>query len=266
MSAAGGVADNPALFPGATPKDPTYQPEKINAFELGGKFQYLGGRAQTNIAGFYNDLSNQQLQAIAIGCTVQLCGYDSGIPGARLIINAGKSRVYGIEVESSVSPTPGLKFDVGYAYLNTKLQEFDPPTLQPGGVYAFIRPSAEGGALPLSPKHRVTATASYTLPLDESIGDISIGATYTHTAKSVANDTVPAEFGVMPASDLVNLNLDWKAVAGSTIDLAAFVTNLTKEKFPVNVAGNWSSNGYESWVTNVPRMYGLRVKYRFGAN
>ena len=70
----------------------------------------------------------------------------------------------------------------------------------------------------------------------------------------------------MPASDLVNLNLDWKAVAGSTIDLAAFVTNLTKEKFPVNVAGNWSSNGYESWVTNVPRMYGLRVKYRFGAN
>ena len=70
----------------------------------------------------------------------------------------------------------------------------------------------------------------------------------------------------MPASDLVNLNLDWKSVGGSTFDIAAFVTNLTKEEFPVNVAGNWSSNGYESQVTNVPRMYGLRVKYRFGVD
>jgi iron complex outermembrane receptor protein len=50
------------------------------------------------------------------------------------------------------------------------------------------------------------------------------------------------------------------------IDLSAFATNVTKEEFPVNVANNWASNGLESFVTNVPRMYGLRLKYRFGSN
>jgi iron complex outermembrane recepter protein len=242
-----------------------WDPEKIDAYEIGLKAEFRGAvRGYFNVAGFYNDLTNQQLQTIAIGCSVALCGYDSGIPGARIIVNAGKSRVYGVEVESSITPFTGLKLDVGYAYLNTKLQEFTPPTLAPGGVYAFLIPAEEGGPLPLSPKHRITATATYALPLDESIGRISFGVTWTHTAKSVANDTVPDRFGIMPASDLINLNFDWKEVAGSSFDIAAFVTNLTKEVFPVNVAGNWSSNGYESQVTNVPRMYGVRVKYRFG--
>jgi iron complex outermembrane recepter protein len=239
----------------------TWDPEKIDTYEVGAKASFRGAvSGYFNIAAFYNDLTNQQLQAIAVGKP------ESGIPGARIIVNAGKSRVYGVEVESSISPFEGLKLDVGYAYLNTRLQDFTPPVLAPDSPFATVNPAVTGGPLPLSPKHRVTATATYTLPLDESIGDISIGATYVHTGKQVANDTIPARFGIMPASDLVNLNLDWKSVAGSSFDVAAFVTNLTKEEFPVNAAGNFSSNGYESWVTNVPRMYGVRLKYRFGGN
>jgi iron complex outermembrane recepter protein len=242
-----------------------WEPEKIDTYEVGAKASFRGAvSGYFNIAGFYNDLSNQQLQAIAIGCSVATCGYDGGIAGARIIVNAGKSRVYGVEVESSITPVEGLKLDVGYAYLNTKLQSFVPPVLVPGGPFANIVPAVAGGPLPLAPDHRVTATATYTLPLDESIGDISIGATYTYTSEQLANDTIPERFGILPSSNLVNLNLDWRSVAGSTFDIAAFVTNLTKEEFPVNAAGNYVSNGYESLVTNVPRMYGVRLKYRFG--
>lgn len=237
----------------------TWEPEKIENYEVGAKAEFNGAvQGYFNISGFYNDLTNQQLQAIAIGKPT------SGIPGARIIVNAGKSRVYGIEVESSITPFTGFKLDVGYAWLNTKLQEFLAPTLAPDSPYAFIIPSVSGGPLPLSPKHRVTATATYTLPLDESIGEVSIGVTYTHSAKNVANDTTP--FGVMPSSDLLNLNFDWKSVGGSNLDIAAFVTNVTNEKFPVNVGGNWSSNGYESLITNVPRMFGARFKIHFGGN
>jgi iron complex outermembrane receptor protein len=242
-----------------------WEPEKIDTYEVGAKASFRGTvSGYFNVAAFYNDLTNQQLQAIAIGCTIATCGFDSGIPGARIIVNAGKSRVYGVEVDSSISPFTGFRLDVGYAYLNTRLQEFVPPVLAAGSPFATIVPAVTGGPLPLSPKHRVTATATYTLPLDESIGDISLSATYTYTSEQLANDTIPERFGVMPASNLVNLNLDWKSVAGSTVDISAFVTNLTKEEFPVNAAGNWASNGYESWITNVPRMYGVRLKYRFG--
>ncbi|MCB2076956.1 MAG: TonB-dependent receptor, partial [Novosphingobium sp.] len=234
-----------------------WDPEKVDTYEIGAKASFNGAvRGYFNVTAFYNDFTAQQLQAIAIGKP------GSGIPGARIIVNAGKSRIYGVEVDSSVSPFEGFKLDVGYAYLKTKLQEFTPPTLAADSPFAEIRPQVTGGPLPLSPKHRVSATATYTLPLDDSIGKVSFGATFTHTSSQVASDTSP--FGIMPASDLLNLNFNWNSVAGSPIDLAAFVTNVTKEEFPVNTANSWGSYGFETVVTNVPRMYGLRLKYSFG--
>lgn len=241
----------------------TWEPEKVDTYELGAKASWRGSvPGFFNIAAFYNDLQNQQVQASATGCTISTCGFNSGLPGARVIVNAGKSRIYGVEVDASIAPFAGFKLDVGYAYLQTKLVESTPILRAPDSPFVSIIPPVEGEPLPLSPKHRLTATASYTLPLDESIGDVSLSATYTYTSKQIANETTP--FGLMPESNLLNLNLNWNAVAGLPVDLAAFVTNVTKEEFPVNVAGNWTSGGYDTWVTNVPRMYGLRLRYNFG--
>jgi len=39
----------------------------------------------------------------------------------------------------------------------------------------------------LSPHHKLSLSANYTLPLDESIGKITIGATFTHTSKTRTN-------------------------------------------------------------------------------
>jgi iron complex outermembrane receptor protein len=236
----------------------TWLPEKVDNYEIGAKTSFSSGslRGFFNIAGFWNDFSDQQLSVTVIGRP------GSGIPGARVIVNAGKSRIRGVEVDASVTAFDAFKLDLGYAYLDTVLQEFVPRELPPNSPFFPPQAIPTGGDLPFSPKHRITATATYTLPLDESIGEISIGATFVHTTSQVADLQSP--FGLMPKSDLLNLNLNWNSVAGMPIDLAAFVTNVTKEEFPVNVANNWASNGLESVVTNVPRMYGLRVKYRFG--
>jgi iron complex outermembrane recepter protein len=242
----------------------TWDPEKVDTYEIGAKTTFNSGsvRGFFNIAGFWNEFSDQQLSATVVGKP------GSGIPGARVIVNAGKSRIKGVEVDASATFFDSLKFDLGYAYLDAKLLEFvprplpaDSPFFDP--VFPPIDPN-NPPPLPFSPKHRVTATATYTLPLDESIGRISFGATYTHTSSQVASEQTP--FGVMPASDLLNLNVNWNSVAGMPIDAAFFMTNVTNEKFPVNVANNWQSNGFEAHVTNVPRMYGFRLKYRFGAN
>lgn len=240
----------------------TWEPEKVDTYEVGAKSSFRGSvSGYFNVAGFYNDFRNQQLSAIAVGCTVASCGFDSGIPGARVVVNAGKSRIWGVEVDASATVFGSLRFDAGYAYLNTKLQEFVDPVLPPNSPYAFVIASEVGGPLPLSPKHRVTLGASYTLPVAESVGRVSAGVTFVYTSKQVADDSSP--FGVLPSSNLVNLNVDWKSVAGLPVDASAFVTNLTKEAVPVNSSGNWSSLGYESVVTNQPRMYGLRLRYNF---
>jgi iron complex outermembrane receptor protein len=234
-----------------------WQPETVNTYELGSKTSFSGAvRGYFNFAAFYNDFQNQQLAVTAVGKT------GTGIGGARIIINAGKSRIWGLEADASANPFNRLKLDLGYAYLDTKLQAFSPPDLSASPYQAPPAPPL-GGDLPLSPHHRLTATATYTLPLDEDIGQVSLGATYVYTSKQVAAiDTSP--FSQLPSSKLLNLNLSWESIRELPVDFSAFVTNVTQEQFPVNVGSNWSTTGYESFVTNAPRMWGLRLRYRFG--
>ena len=58
-------------------------------------------------------------------------------------------------------------------------------------------------------------------------------------------------------------NLHWNSVAGKPVDLSLFVTNLTKEKFFTNKLGG-SSFSLDSGIVNEPRMFGARVRVRFG--
>ena len=134
-------------------------------------------------------------------------------------------------------------------------------------------PSTASPKPSLAPKNRITATATYFLPLDESIGRISVGATFTHTDKyfaSHSNDAafaagkIPFNASIAPATDLLNLNLNWKSVAGSPVDLALFATNVTKEKYYVAPAGSISTLGAEYLFLGEPRMYGVRLRFNFG--
>ena len=52
---------------------------------------------------------------------------------------------------------------------------------------------------------------------------------------------------------------------GQPFDLAFFMTNATNEKFPLNVANFYGTAGFESQNPNEPRMWGFRLKYRFGS-
>lgn len=122
--------------------------------------------------------------------------------------------------------------------------------------------SAAGDVLAYSPKHRLTLTGTWTLPLDDSIGQISLGATYVYTAQQTATKASP--FGVLPASNLVNLNVGWNNVLGNPVDIAFFMTNATNKFAPLSVANGWASNGFEAYVVNPPRMWGIRARVRFG--
>ena len=247
----------------------TWEPEKLDSFEVGAKASLRGGSVNGyfNVAGFYNNFSNQQIFASLIAKP------NSGISGGAAIINSGKSRLYGIEVDSSLTFFDSLRLDVGYTYLNTKVKQLTTPTLDPNSPFALIIPNANtGDPLAYSPKHKLTVTGTYTLPLDESIGRMSFGATYAYTAKQLYTRSergLAAQLGlpdpgVLEASNLVNLNFNWDNVAGTPIDFAAFVTNLTKEKYRTAINQGFVSAGFSNDAYGAPRMYGMRLRYRFG--
>ena len=236
----------------------TWEPEKVDTYEAGVKASFRGAvPGYFNIAGFYNNFSNQQIAAGLIAKPT------SGLGGGTSIINAGKSRIYGIEADAAVTLFDSLKLEGGYTYLNTKLLSIVVPTLPAESPYQTITPTAVAGReLALSPKHRLTATATYTLPLDESIGTLSVGATYVYTARQTA--VLSSPIGRLPASNLLNLNASWKNVAGAPVDLSLFMTNVTNKAYPVAVTNSYNSAGFDSYIMNEPRMWGLRLRYSFG--
>ena len=241
-----------------------FGPEKVDTYEVGAKASFTGAvRGYLNIAAFYNNFGDQQLQVNALPRP------GSGIAGANVTVNAGKSVIKGVEIDGSIRPLQGLQLDVGYAFLDTKLKSIDFPAIDPNSPYLQFVPPLVGEDLPLTPKHRVTLTGSYQLPLAESIGQIKFGATYTYTDTQNAVPRLLASgavnpFAVLPSSELLNLNVNWDNVLGGPVDLSAFVTNVTNERVRLNLANGYASTGVEAAIYGPPRMFGVRARYRFG--
>ncbi|HEX8031649.1 MAG TPA: TonB-dependent receptor, partial [Vicinamibacterales bacterium] len=252
----------------------SWAPEKTDNFEVGAKASFRGAvSGYVNFAAFYNKLANQQIFAQLIPDATNAA---RGVAGGNAVVNAGKSRIYGAEIDASVLFFDSLRFDAGYTYLNTKIQSASPAATRGDGTplgdflvgspFDRIIPTAKvGSAFTSTPKHKLTVTGTYTLPLDESIGKISFGATWAHSSKSINDAAVPEivngiPLGLTPANDIINLNFDWKGVAGSPVDLALFVTNVTKEEFTVASTGAWNSAGVAEILLNQPRFYGVRLR------
>lgn len=231
-------------------------PEKVDAYEIGAKYAFRGELSgYFNVAGFYNDFSDQQL------ATSLIPSLGSTASPAQAIINAGKSRITGLEVDSVLKYSL-FSIAVGYTYLDTKLKSFTPLDF-PG--YLPAAPNSDlGGPLPLSPKHKLTISPSVEIPVDESLGRVSLGATYLYTSSQVTSAAAVTPFGTVPSFEIFNLNLNWDSVGGAPVDLALFATNLFNEKYYTFMGGGWQSTGIEYGTMGMPRMYGARLRFRFG--
>jgi iron complex outermembrane recepter protein len=274
-----------------------YDKEKVDTFEVGAKASWRGSMpGYFNISAFHNNFSDQQLQ---IG--VQ-CNPTANCPQTTVILNTGKSRLQGFEVEAGITPFEGLRLKASYAYLKTKLVEVVDVTqfvLSQNNTLAGLdlRPVPVGSPIPNAVPHKLVLEASYTLPLDESIGRITFGGTMVYTSKYRAVSDPPvlgdcsvsptgaaqtvntninafncgaaspprfaSEYGILPSSKVFNLNFNWEDVGGAPIDLAAFVTNVTKERVILH-SNVQVGSGFLSSIIGEPRMYGFRLKYKFG--
>ncbi|HEY0960400.1 MAG TPA: TonB-dependent receptor [Novosphingobium sp.] len=239
----------------------SWRPESLDNYEIGLKSSFRGAvSGYFNIAGFYNDLKDQQVFGGLGSLDTSIVSGGSGIA------NAGKSRIQGFEVESSISPLDGLKFDVGYAYLDTKILEFVPPVVN-FPFQGFFPRANVGDPLNFAPKHRLTVTGTYRLPLNEDMGRLSVGATYTYTSKQFVESGfsgIPVQFRNLPSYEVVNLNINWDKFMDSPVDLAVFVTNLTNNAYAVSAGNGWQSFGYTDWQYAPPRMFGVRARVNFG--
>jgi iron complex outermembrane receptor protein len=270
---AGGVTSNAPI------DHRTFSPESVDDFELGLKTAFRGAvRGTFDVDLFYNNFTNQELQFGFNAKVNPLTGASAPVSPTTAIINAGKSRIYGAEVDASLIPFPsitaleGLVFSIDYTYLNATIQKIAAVTTADPNYTPDVSAIAPGSPLVLSPKNKYSLTANYTLPLPASIGRIIFGANFVHTDEQTTtyvyqNAPILAAFGsnlgLLPSTNLLNLDLSWDSIAGSPVDLSFFATNVTQKNY-YNFVPGLASSGAEFAVLGVPRMYGARLRYRFG--
>lgn len=237
----------------------THDPEQVDTYELGLKSTFDGVIAGNfNLAVFYNDFADQQIQY----------GYfkPSGV-GTTAVINAGASTISGLEIESTLLLTDNLSLNLGYSYLDTEVDDLVIPELPPGvpvQVANLNTTTAEGEPLSYSPENKLVLTANYRLPLSAEVGSMTASATYVYTDDMQAVSRSTSPYAVMPSYDLLNLNFNWRGIFGSPLDLSVFATNVTDEEYVTYLSGLWR-NGLETGQVGQPRMYGMRLRYNFGA-
>ena len=263
------------VFSNAPADHRTFDPEKVDSYEVGIKTSFADPiHGVFNVATFYNNFSNQQIQLGFNARVDPITHIPAPVSPTTAIINAGKSRIYGAEVELAITPVTGLTLDTNYTYLNTDIQSINAYATTDPNYQAGTNAIKAGAPLALSPKNKFTVEGDYTLPLPASIGRVSLGATFTHTDKQLANynyldPTVVALFGqnlsYLPSTDLLNLNLGWNSIYQSAVDVNFFVTNVTDKQYYTFIPGLGSAAlGLETATLGLPRMYGARVKWHFG--
>jgi iron complex outermembrane receptor protein len=253
----------------------TFEPEKVDNFEVGMKTSYGNDiRGTFNVAAFYNDFSDQQLQFGFDAKVDPATGASAPVAPTTAIINAGKSRIYGAEVDASIAPLDGLTFELSYTYLKAEIRKIEAVNTVDPNYQAATSELEPGSPLALSPENKYSLSANYTLPLPGDIGRLRFGATFVHTDEQLTTYAYqdPAlrtlfggDLGTLDARDLLSLNASWESIAGTPVDVSAFATNVTGEKY-YNFVPGLATSGSEFAVLGEPRMYGVRLRYRFGGN
>jgi iron complex outermembrane receptor protein len=229
----------------------SFAPEYVTDLEVGLKstFEVAGMQARTNIAAYRQWYDNVQLVVSSIDTST------SPPTPISLTVNAASAELNGVEFEGSLVPTKGLELTMTYAYGEAAFTSFYSATA------AAANTTYNWSNLP---KHKITIGADYHLPVDATLGDISLGFNFLwqdHFFNSTSLDPLQTT----PDVGLLNVQAQWNDVLGQPVDLSFFMTNATDRTYGLGGFEVYRSVGTSSLVYNEPRMFGFRMRYRFGA-
>ena len=239
---------------------PTFDPEYINAYELGSKNQFADGTMQANFSGFYYDYKNLQLGQRR-GTSVQTINTDA--------------KIWGIESEFAWAPADSLLLNANASYLNTRLgglapgQETSDPAnpAQWNGVGTptrtpEVRLTLKGNELPYAPKFKIAVGGEYSMPLGSGgwtatiRGDYSWQSRYFAREFNTANDRIKA-WSI--ANALLRVSN-----ADATINVEGYVKNLfNKDNITNSIIESDLVGSYRNARILEPRTFGVMTTFRF---
>jgi iron complex outermembrane receptor protein len=249
------VRSGNAYRPGGTnPQVPlqfqSLKPEHVTDVELGAKVDWdiEGMKLRTNGDIFHTDYKAIQVQQL-----VNVTDSQGNTHAASLETNAASAQLEGAEAEVTVIPIPSVELGGHGSYLYSHYDEY-PAVFGAGNTKPPFF---------YEPKFQFGVTGTYHLPLDESIGDVSVTAAYSWYGHQYVTATIGEPYNIMPSYDQLDLNVNWTDVMSYPVDVGFFMTNALDTTHVQGVFPIYVPLGFTSLVYNEPRMFGFSVKYRF---
>lgn len=252
-----------------------FDEEKVITYEVGYKADWhLGDAAllRTNLAAYYQDYDDiQRVQATVI---------DGQFGNA--LVNAAKATIKGVEADIMLAIRDDLSLSLAWAYVDIGYDKWDVQRLV-GRDAITDEPIIElrdntDSVFTWVPEQSVTGSIRYLLPVNPAAGRISFMAsvywqsemyTYAEYPQWAGNPQGWTRFDEIWRSRKVdgyttaNLRVDWRAVFGSRIDLAAYVNNVSDRRTIVGGNNNADSLGMAVLVLGPPRTFGASLRWTF---
>lgn len=208
----------------------SYDPEQLDAFEVGFKHEFMDGRARLNGAAYYYDYADYQ--------TFYIVGIDT-------ITFNSDADAQGFELELQASPADGWDILLGAAYSDIEVD-------LPGGLSS--RPIQ-------SPEWNVNAMVRYEWEVAQG-GRVALQADSNYRSEHVFAMT-----GVEAVEEdgyaVSNVSLTYSA-PGDQWQVSAFVENVTDEEYLVQTFDLGGPLGLTEQYYGRPQWWGVSFKYNWG--
>ncbi len=224
-----------------------YQPEKVTDVEIGAKTEWdlYGIQGRTNADLFHTDY-----KSIQVSTPVSFVDATGVTRVANALANGGAATIEGGEFEGTIIPVKGLELSGHYSYVFPQYDTYPGLSFKPQFIYLT---KVEWGA-----------SATYHLPIDASLGDASVTATYTRNGQEYATIVPNDPLRVVPGYDLVDFRVDWNNIMQYPVDASFFMNNAFNATYIAGTLPLYTLLGFSSVSYGEPRMFGFSLKYRFG--
>lgn len=216
-----------------------FGPESLTSYEIGLKSDLLDRRLRLNLAYFYSDYKDIQLNTQV----------DVLNPTRTDVLNAGKARIQGLEVDITIKPSDALTFSASYGYTDARYKYIaGPNSINLANLAMFTN----------IPKHSVNLGAEYIVS-HIPIGTVTAGLNYSFQDRAYASSNDPRyiipDYGLLDA----RLTLSDMPVGSGDARLSLWGKNLTDKKY-YSFHGN---SGLPSAIFGDPRSYGVDLSFDF---
>jgi iron complex outermembrane receptor protein len=246
----------------------TVKPEKVNAYEIGLKTQFLDRRLTLNVAGFWTDIKDYQATVNNNAINV-IRGY---------LANAGAVRSRGFEFDSSFRPSPRFNLYVNGAYTDAKYIKFTnapcPPELSGGtaadathlataaGVAGGVSPAScniSGQVLPGISKWSFSFGGEVNKPVGGDGGQVYLGYDGSYRSRFSSNPSASA-YTWIDGYSLSNFRLGYRK---KDFNVFAWVHNAFDQNYFELLSTQSGSTGLIVGQPGDPRTFGGTISKSF---